>query len=115
MTPEQAVQEARTGEPRPVYLVLGEERYLQSIVVSELRKAVVGGGAPGFNEDQYDAGDSDPDRALSDGAQSLFPDQFAKLVQELRLIAAAIDRSVAPSPAGSSAGAGAGTAGLGVG
>jgi 3-deoxy-7-phosphoheptulonate synthase len=39
-----------------------------------------------------------PDRALSDGAQSLFPDQFAKLVTELRLIAAAIDRTVARSP-----------------
>jgi len=39
-----------------------------------------------------------PDRALSDGAQSLFPDQFVKLVAELRLIARAIDRAIALSP-----------------
>jgi hypothetical protein len=28
----------------------------------------------------------------------LFPDQFGKLIAELRLIARAIDRTVAPSP-----------------
>jgi len=65
MTPEQATQEARSGELRPVYLVLGEERYLQSIVLGELRKAVVGPGALGLNEDHFDAGDSDVEAALS--------------------------------------------------
>jgi 3-deoxy-7-phosphoheptulonate synthase len=35
-----------------------------------------------------------PDRALSDGAQSLYPNQFAQLVVELRLIAQAIGRGV---------------------
>ena len=39
-----------------------------------------------------------PDRALSDGAQSLYPEQFARLVQELRAIASAIGRAVAQSP-----------------
>jgi 3-deoxy-7-phosphoheptulonate synthase len=37
----------------------------------------------------------DPDRAFSDGAQSLFPDQFAKLMDELRMIAPAVGRKVA--------------------
>ena len=37
----------------------------------------------------------DPDKALSDGAQSLFPDQFAKLMDELRMIASAVGRKVA--------------------
>ncbi|MGH9546410.1 MAG: 3-deoxy-7-phosphoheptulonate synthase [Terriglobales bacterium] len=36
----------------------------------------------------------DPDNALSDGAQSLFPEQFAKLMDELRMIAPAVGRKV---------------------
>jgi 3-deoxy-7-phosphoheptulonate synthase len=38
----------------------------------------------------------EPDRALSDGAQSLYPDQFAQLVGELRAVAAAIGRNIPP-------------------
>ncbi len=37
----------------------------------------------------------DPDNAFSDGAQSLFPDQFAKLMDELRMIAPAVGRKIA--------------------
>jgi 3-deoxy-7-phosphoheptulonate synthase len=37
----------------------------------------------------------DPDKAMSDGAQSLFPEQFAKLMDELRLIAPAVGRRIA--------------------
>lgn len=36
----------------------------------------------------------DPDKAFSDGAQSLFPEQFAKLMDELRMIAPAVGRKV---------------------
>jgi 3-deoxy-7-phosphoheptulonate synthase len=36
----------------------------------------------------------DPDKALSDGAQSLFPEQFSKLMDELRMIAPAVQRKV---------------------
>jgi hypothetical protein len=39
-----------------------------------------------------------PDRALSDGAQSLYPDQFQSLVEELRAVAIAIGRRVTPPP-----------------
>jgi len=36
-----------------------------------------------------------PDKALSDGAQSLYPQQFAELMDSLRMIAPAVGRSVA--------------------
>ena len=36
----------------------------------------------------------DPDHALSDGAQSMFPAQFDRLMAELRIIAPAIGRSI---------------------
>ena len=35
-----------------------------------------------------------PDKAFSDGAQSLYPDQFAKLMDELRMIAPAVGRKL---------------------
>jgi 3-deoxy-7-phosphoheptulonate synthase len=35
-----------------------------------------------------------PDKALSDGAQSLFPDQFRELMDQLRIIAPAVGRSL---------------------
>ncbi|MBI1739747.1 MAG: 3-deoxy-7-phosphoheptulonate synthase [Candidatus Koribacter versatilis] len=36
-----------------------------------------------------------PEKALSDGAQSLYPEQFAKLMDELRMIAPAVGREIA--------------------
>jgi 3-deoxy-7-phosphoheptulonate synthase len=42
----------------------------------------------------------EPDRALSDGAQSLYPDQFTQLVGELRAVAAAIGRNIPPAKTG---------------
>ena len=36
----------------------------------------------------------DPDHALSDGAQSLYPEQFAELMGKLRLIAPAVGRTI---------------------
>ena len=38
---------------------------------------------------------NDPDHAKSDGAQSLFPEQFDELMRQIRIIAEAIGRSVA--------------------
>ena len=35
-----------------------------------------------------------PDKALSDGAQSLYPEQFAKLMEQLRMIAPAVGREI---------------------
>jgi 3-deoxy-7-phosphoheptulonate synthase len=37
----------------------------------------------------------DPDKALSDGAQSLYPKQFVELMESLRMIAPAVGRSIA--------------------
>jgi 3-deoxy-7-phosphoheptulonate synthase len=44
----------------------------------------------------------DPERALSDGAQSLYPDQFGEMMDQIALIAEAIGRTLSPSlaPAG---------------
>ena len=41
---------------------------------------------------------SDPDHAKSDGAQSLYPTQFERLMAELRIIAPAIGRSICLEP-----------------
>jgi 3-deoxy-7-phosphoheptulonate synthase len=37
----------------------------------------------------------DPDKALSDGAQSLYPKQFVELMESLRMIAPAVGRAIA--------------------
>ncbi|MEX2177645.1 MAG: 3-deoxy-7-phosphoheptulonate synthase [Gemmatimonadaceae bacterium] len=58
--------------------------------VTPMARAAVAAGADGVMIEVH----PDPDRALSDGAQSLFPDQFASLVGELRVIAHAIGRRV---------------------
>jgi 3-deoxy-7-phosphoheptulonate synthase len=38
-----------------------------------------------------------PDKAMSDGAQSLFPGELTKLVEKLRQLAPVVDRTVAPA------------------
>ncbi len=62
--------------------------------VIPMARAAVAAGADGVMVEVHPA----PDRALSDGGQSLYPDQFARLVTELRAISGVIGRSVAPSP-----------------
>jgi 3-deoxy-7-phosphoheptulonate synthase len=61
--------------------------------VIPMARAAVAAGADGVIVEVH----PDPDRALSDGGQSLFPDQFARLVVELRAISGVIGRSVAHS------------------
>ncbi|HEX6765942.1 MAG TPA: DNA polymerase III subunit delta [Polyangiaceae bacterium] len=65
MTPEQAIAEARSGKLRPVYLVVGEETYLEGEVLLALKSAALAGGVPGLNDDRYVAGEVDVDRVLS--------------------------------------------------
>jgi 3-deoxy-7-phosphoheptulonate synthase len=62
--------------------------------VLPMGRAAIAAGADGLLVEVH----PDPERALSDGGQSLYPDQFARLVRELRTIADAIGRSVAPAP-----------------
>jgi 3-deoxy-7-phosphoheptulonate synthase len=59
--------------------------------VAPMARAAVAAGADGVIVEVH----PDPDRALSDGGQSLYPEQFAGLVGELRAIAQAIGREVA--------------------
>ncbi len=62
--------------------------------VPPMARAAVAAGADGLLIEVH----NDPEKALSDGAQSLFPEQFAELMKELRMIAPAVGRSV-PEPA----------------
>ncbi|MGH7619314.1 MAG: 3-deoxy-7-phosphoheptulonate synthase, partial [Gemmatimonadaceae bacterium] len=78
--------------------------------VIPMARAAVAAGADGILVEVHPA----PDRALSDGGQSLYPDQFARLVTELRAISSAIGRSLSPPPAAPRP-AGAGTVGAGAG
>ena len=60
-------------------------------LVTPMARAAVAAGADGLLVEVHPT----PDRALSDGAQSLYPEQFARMMQETRLIAEAIGRKVA--------------------
>jgi 3-deoxy-7-phosphoheptulonate synthase len=59
--------------------------------VPPMARAAVAAGADGLLIEVH----NDPEHALSDGAQSLFFDQFAQLMAELRMIAPAVGRSIA--------------------
>ncbi len=59
--------------------------------VAPMARAAVAAGADGVMVEVH----NDPDRALSDGAQSLYPDQFAQLMRELHIIAPAVQRRMA--------------------
>ena len=68
--------------------------------VIPMARAAVAAGADGLMVEVH----QDPQRALSDGAQSLYPAQFAELMEQIRIIAHAIGRDV-PAPLSSPAGA----------
>jgi 3-deoxy-7-phosphoheptulonate synthase len=59
--------------------------------VAPMARAALAAGADGLLIEVH----HDPEHALSDGAQSLFPDQFAQLMVELRAIAPAVGRRMA--------------------
>jgi 3-deoxy-7-phosphoheptulonate synthase len=60
-------------------------------MVTPMARAAVAAGADGLLVEVH----PNPERALSDGAQSLYPDQFERMMREARLIAEAIGRRVA--------------------
>ena len=62
--------------------------------VAPMARAAVAAGADGLLIEVH----CDPDHALSDGAQSLYPAQFDRLMAELRIIAPAIGRSICLEP-----------------
>jgi 3-deoxy-7-phosphoheptulonate synthase len=59
-------------------------------MVAPMARAAVAAGADGLIIEVH----NDPDHAWSDGAQSLYPEQFDRLMSELRIIAPAIGRSI---------------------
>ena len=59
--------------------------------VTPLSRAAVAVGADGLMVEVH----CDPDHALSDGAQSLYPEQFEELMAQVRQIAPVVGRSVA--------------------
>ena len=58
--------------------------------VLPMARAAVAAGADGLLIEVH----PDPDHALSDGAQSIHPEQFTELMRQLNLIAAAVGRSL---------------------
>jgi 3-deoxy-7-phosphoheptulonate synthase len=58
--------------------------------VAPMARAAVAAGADGIMVEVH----NDPDHALSDGAQSLWPEQFGRLMEQLRIIAPAVDRRI---------------------
>jgi 3-deoxy-7-phosphoheptulonate synthase len=58
--------------------------------VPAMARATVAAGGDGVLIEVH----PNPDKALSDGAQSLFPDQFATLMDSLRIIAPAVGRTI---------------------
>ena len=63
-------------------------------MVLPLARAAVAAGADGLIVEVH----PDPDRALSDGAQTLTPQLFAEMMQQVRAIAAAVGRSLERPP-----------------
>jgi 3-deoxy-7-phosphoheptulonate synthase len=63
-------------------------------MVAPMARAAVAAGCDGLIIEVH----CDPDHALSDGAQSMFPSQFDRLMAELRIIAPAIGRSICLEP-----------------
>jgi 3-deoxy-7-phosphoheptulonate synthase len=59
--------------------------------VIPMARACVAAGADGIIVEVH----HDPDHAKSDGAQSLYPDQFAQMMKEVKIIAEAIGRRIA--------------------
>ena len=58
--------------------------------VAPMARAAVAAGADGITIEVH----HDPDHALSDGPQSLYPQQFVRLMEEVRMIAWAIGRKI---------------------
>jgi 3-deoxy-7-phosphoheptulonate synthase len=59
--------------------------------VAAMARAAVAAGADGLIIEVH----PDPERALSDGVQSLYPDQFAQMMDQVRAIAPAVGRRIA--------------------
>jgi 3-deoxy-7-phosphoheptulonate synthase len=59
-------------------------------LIPSMAKAAVAAGADGVHVEVHDC----PEKALSDGPQALLPDQFSRLMQEVRKLASAVGATV---------------------
>src|SRR5580704_12574127 len=64
MNPAEVIAQAKKGKLLPLYLVVGEERFLRDQVVAEIRAAALGSGVPAFNEDKFQAGEVDVEKVI---------------------------------------------------
>ena len=58
--------------------------------MTPLARAAIAVGADGIMVEVH----HDPERALSDGPQALYPQQFAELMGEIKMLAPVVKRSV---------------------
>lgn len=66
-----------------------------SAYVASIARAAIAAGADGLIIEVH----NDPAHALSDGRQSLTPENFAKLVRQIKAVAEAVDRRLVPAGA----------------
>jgi 3-deoxy-7-phosphoheptulonate synthase len=64
--------------------------------VTAIARAAIAAGADGLIVEVHNA----PERALSDGGQSLKPERFAEMVRQVKAIASIVDRKVVPAQSG---------------
>jgi 3-deoxy-7-phosphoheptulonate synthase len=62
-------------------------------LVPPMALATIAAGGDGLLMEMH----PNPDKAMSDGAQSLFPEELTKLVAKLRKLAPIVDRTIAPA------------------
>ena len=77
--------------------------------VSPMALAAIAAGADGLIVEMHPT----PERALSDGAQSLYPDQFEKMMRDIEVLAPVVGRTVSRRPASVQTGFGKTTIGAG--
>jgi DNA polymerase III subunit delta len=64
VTPDEAIRDIEAGKPRPVYVVVGDERVFADRVVAAARKHVVEPAMAGFNVDVFEAGETPVNRII---------------------------------------------------
>jgi len=84
MTPDEALQTIARGDILPVWLVVGEERFLKDRVVNAIAKSVLSGSIADFNHDCFNAGETSVDVALS--ATRTAPMMAKKRIVQIRYL-----------------------------
>jgi DNA polymerase III delta subunit len=61
----QVISAAQNGQFQPVHVIVGDETLLVERAVGALRRAVIGDGIPGFNDDTFDGRGLDASAVIS--------------------------------------------------